>query len=202
LTLLDQVDRGSAFCCWRQFHLTRTTHHTGACGCLSALNGACQAETSSSVSKVAAVDHAVDAKVFSEILNLDDDEDQNFSRLLIIDFVELTKHTLDEMDACEDHYAASSDKWPTLSDRRSCREQKDFKQLGDKAGFLRGPCTTLGISKVGAICARIEQLTTESMSATLCDTAGLADRPLLMYIQLNLSRHQSRAPAQLWGNSA
>lgn len=52
------------------------------------------------LSKLPTIDHAVDARVFSDILDLDDDEDQNFSRSLVNDFVELTKHTLDEMDAC------------------------------------------------------------------------------------------------------
>jgi hypothetical protein len=50
--------------------------------------------------KLAEIDHAIDAKVFSNILDLDDNEDQNFSRSLVLDFIALAKHTLDEMDAC------------------------------------------------------------------------------------------------------
>lgn len=46
------------------------------------------------------LDYALDAKVFSNILDLDDDQDQNFSRSLVFDFIDLAKTTLDEMDAC------------------------------------------------------------------------------------------------------
>lgn len=49
---------------------------------------------------LAKVDHVLDAKIFSSILDLDDDEDQNFSRSLVFDFIALAKTTLDEMDSC------------------------------------------------------------------------------------------------------
>jgi hypothetical protein len=44
--------------------------------------------------------HAVDAIVFTNILESDDDEDQHFSQSLVFVFIELAKHTLDQMDAC------------------------------------------------------------------------------------------------------
>lgn len=49
---------------------------------------------------LAEIDYAIDARVFSSILDLDDDEDQNFSWSLVSEFIELAKKTLDEMDAC------------------------------------------------------------------------------------------------------
>lgn len=49
---------------------------------------------------LAKIDHAVNAKVFSDILDLDDDEDQNFSRSLVSDFITLAKTTINEMDNC------------------------------------------------------------------------------------------------------
>lgn len=61
---------------------------------------------------------------------------------------------------------------PTLSDDRGSRKRGDFKQLRDKAGFLRGPCDTMGIYKVEGSCARLERLATEGTSAAICDTAG------------------------------
>ncbi|KEQ68410.1 hypothetical protein M436DRAFT_21160, partial [Aureobasidium namibiae CBS 147.97] len=88
---------------------------------------------------LAKIDHALDAKVFSNILDLDDDEDQNFSRSLVFDFIDLAKQTLNEMDAC--------------------LEQKDFVRLRDRAAYLRGPCNTLGVYRMEETCARIEQLT-------------------------------------------
>lgn len=50
-------------------------------------------------SKLAEIGHAIDAEVFRNILDLDDNEDQNFSRSLVFDFIELARNTLDEMDA-------------------------------------------------------------------------------------------------------
>lgn len=52
------------------------------------------------LSKQAEINYAIDAKVFSNILDLDNNEDQNFSRSLVSDSIDLAKHTLDEMDAC------------------------------------------------------------------------------------------------------
>ena len=49
---------------------------------------------------LAKTDHAIDARVFSSILDLDDNEDQDFSWSLVSEFIDLAKKTLDEMDAC------------------------------------------------------------------------------------------------------
>jgi hypothetical protein len=51
------------------------------------------------LSKLAEIDYAIDAKIFSNILDLDDDDDKNFSRSLVFDFIELAKVALDDMDA-------------------------------------------------------------------------------------------------------
>jgi hypothetical protein len=122
------------------------------------------------LSKLAETDYAIDAKTFSIILDLDDDEDKNFSRSLVFDFIQLANVALDDMDAFLCVYSDRSKK--TTSDHRDSRAQKAFKQLGDKAGFLRGPCNSLGVYKMEGICARIEQSTTGSTRSTQCDTAG------------------------------
>jgi hypothetical protein len=51
------------------------------------------------LSKLAETDYAIDAKTFSIILDLDDDEDKNFSRSLVFDFIQLANVALDDMDA-------------------------------------------------------------------------------------------------------
>jgi osomolarity two-component system phosphorelay intermediate protein YPD1 len=71
------------------------------------------------------------------------------------------------MLACENHHDVEKQR-AIRSDHRRLREQEDFKQLRDKATFLRGPCNTLGIYKMEGTCARIEQATTESIGPTSC----------------------------------
>ncbi|KAI4746727.1 hypothetical protein E4T50_02978 [Aureobasidium sp. EXF-12298] len=120
----------------------------------------------------AQITHAIDAKVFSSILDLDDNEDQNFSWSLVFDFIELAKQTLDEMDAC-------------LS-----REQNDFKQLRDKATFLRGPFTTLGAYRMEGTCARIQQLVVEGTRATLDTAASLIQEARERFLVAEKALHQ------------
>ncbi|KEQ74378.1 hypothetical protein M436DRAFT_30802, partial [Aureobasidium namibiae CBS 147.97] len=81
----------------------------------------------------------INVTIFSDILELDDEDEQYFSRSLVCDYFTLAQRTFAEMDACLD--------------------DQDIKQLRSKAQFLRGPSATLGIYKVESICARIEQMT-------------------------------------------
>ncbi|KAG9545960.1 hypothetical protein KCU86_g12520, partial [Aureobasidium melanogenum] len=91
------------------------------------------------ISKLPELDYAIDVKIFREILELDDEDEQYFTRSLVCDFFALAQRTFAEMDAC--------------------LESQDIKQLWTKAQFLKGPSATLGIYKVESICARIEQMT-------------------------------------------
>ncbi|KAH0359107.1 hypothetical protein KCU65_g10120, partial [Aureobasidium melanogenum] len=91
------------------------------------------------ISKLPELDYAIDVKIFREILDLDDEDEQYFTRSLVCDFFALAQRTFAEMD--------------------ECLESQDIKQLWTKAQFLRGPSATLGIYKVESTCARIEQLT-------------------------------------------
>ncbi|KAG9634320.1 hypothetical protein KCU98_g16973, partial [Aureobasidium melanogenum] len=91
------------------------------------------------ISKLPELDYAIDVKIFREILELDDEDEQYFTRSLVCDFFTLAQRTFAEMDAC--------------------LESQDIKQLWTKAQFLRGPSATLGIYKVESTCARIEQMT-------------------------------------------
>ncbi|KAH0284679.1 hypothetical protein KCU62_g8160, partial [Aureobasidium sp. EXF-3399] len=91
------------------------------------------------ISKLPELDYAINVTIFSDILELDDEDEQYFSRSLVCDYFTLAQRTFAEMDACLD--------------------DQDIKQLRSKAQFLRGPSATLGIYKVESICARIEQMT-------------------------------------------
>lgn len=56
---------------------------------------------------------------------------------------------------------------PAFSDHRYIRHQKDFKQLGEKVAFLRGPCNTLGVYEMEGTFASIQQLVAEPARNTL-----------------------------------
>ncbi|THX08109.1 hypothetical protein D6D17_04416 [Aureobasidium pullulans] len=113
------------------------------------------------ISKLPELDYAVNVMIFRDILELDDEDEQYFTRSLVCDFFTLAQRTFLEMDAC--------------------LESQDVKQLWSKAQFLRGPSATLGIYKVESSCARIEQMTavtdtfqTEGDSKqTLCNSARI-----------------------------
>ncbi|CAD0115073.1 unnamed protein product [Aureobasidium uvarum] len=113
------------------------------------------------ISKLPELDYAVNVNVFRDILELDDEDEQYFTRSLVCDFFALTHRTFTEMDAC--------------------LESQDVKQLWSKARYLRGPSATLGIYKVELSCARIEQMTavadtfqTEGESrTTLCNSTRI-----------------------------
>lgn len=78
---------------------TGTLHRYPVVDCAHQM-GRVEQRRANQLSKLAEIDHAVDAKIFSNILDLDDNDDQNFSGSLVFDFIELARHTLDEMDAC------------------------------------------------------------------------------------------------------
>ncbi|KAI4724086.1 hypothetical protein E4T49_08186 [Aureobasidium sp. EXF-10728] len=99
------------------------------------------------VSKLPELDYAINIPIFREILELDDEDEQYFTRSLVCDFFALAQRTFTEMDAC------------LLTLIGWNREIQDVKQLWSKARFLRGPSATLGIYKVELSCARIEQMT-------------------------------------------
>lgn len=94
------------------------------------------------------------------------------------------------MLACENHYNVER-QLTTISDHRELREQKDLKQLKEKATFLRGPCNTLGVYKMEGTCARIEQATTESTGTTLCYTpASLLKETKERYLEAEKALNQ------------
>ncbi|KAG9661236.1 hypothetical protein KCU95_g19450, partial [Aureobasidium melanogenum] len=113
------------------------------------------------ISKLPELDYAIDVKIFREILELDDEDEQYFTRSLVCEFFALAQRTFAEMD--------------------ECLESQDIKQLWTKARFLRGPSATLGIYKVESTCARIEQLTVVAdtlqaegdSKSTLCNSSRI-----------------------------
>ncbi|KAI4734478.1 hypothetical protein E4T50_14996 [Aureobasidium sp. EXF-12298] len=46
------------------------------------------------------LEHAINVSIFSDILELDDEDEQYFSRSLVTDYFTLAQRTLTEMDTC------------------------------------------------------------------------------------------------------
>jgi osomolarity two-component system phosphorelay intermediate protein YPD1 len=52
------------------------------------------------ISKLPELDYAINVKIFREILELDDEDEQYFTRSLVCDYFTLAQRTFAEMDAC------------------------------------------------------------------------------------------------------
>jgi osomolarity two-component system phosphorelay intermediate protein YPD1 len=67
------------------------------------------------ISKLQELDYAINVTIFSDILELDDEDEQYFSRSLVCDFFVLAQRTFAEMDACLSVPANSTPLWMTLT---------------------------------------------------------------------------------------
>jgi osomolarity two-component system phosphorelay intermediate protein YPD1 len=52
------------------------------------------------ISNLPELEFAIDISIFSDILELDDEDEQYFTRSLVYDFFVLARRTLDEMNSC------------------------------------------------------------------------------------------------------
>jgi len=63
------------------------------------------------ISKLPELDYAINVTIFSDILELDDEDEQYFSRSLVCDYFTLAQRTFAEMDAC---LSVKHERSPTL----------------------------------------------------------------------------------------
>jgi len=101
---------------------------------------------------------SLDAAIFGQILEMDDDEDdRDFSRSIVFDFFTQAESTFHNMD--------------------SCLAKKDLKQLSDLGHFLKGSSATLGLTKVKDSCEKIQHLGAKKDETGTMD--GLDDKVCL-----------------------
>jgi len=79
---------------------------------------------------------SIDTATFEQILEMDDDEDRDFSKSIVFDFFTQAESTFDKMD--------------------SNLAQKDLAQLSALGHFLKGSSATLGLTKVKDACEKIQ----------------------------------------------
>lgn len=79
---------------------------------------------------------SIDEDTFEQILEMDDDDDREFSKSIVYDFFTQAQSTFEKMDAN--------------------LEKKDLKTLSELGHFLKGSSATLGLSKVKDSCEKIQ----------------------------------------------
>lgn len=94
---------------------------------------------------------SLDAATFEQILEMDDDEDRDFSRSIVFDFFSQAESTFEKMD--------------------SCLLKRDLAQLSALGHFLKGSSATLGLTKVKDSCEKIQHFGAKK------DETGTKDEP-------------------------
>jgi len=93
----------------------------------------------------------IDTTTFEQILEMDDDDDRDFSRSIVFDFFTQAEGTFNKMD--------------------SCLAKKDLAQLSALGHFLKGSSATLGLTKVKDSCEKIQHFGANK------DETGTNDEP-------------------------
>lgn len=96
-------------------------------------------------------DHIVDNATFGQILEMDDDEEREFSTAIVFGFFEQAESTFDEM---EENIMS-----------------KDLPALSSLGHFLKGSSATLGLRKVQDACEKIQHFGVKK------DESGTHDLP-------------------------
>ncbi|GES59408.1 histidine-phosphotransfer domain, HPT-domain-containing protein [Aspergillus terreus] len=97
------------------------------------------------------MEDCIDKNTFEQILEMDDDDDKEFSRGIVFGFFEQAESTFDKMEAA-------------LAD-------KDLLELSQLGHFLKGSSATLGLTKVKEACEKIQHFGARK------DETGTTDEP-------------------------
>ncbi|PUU72523.1 signal transduction histidine kinase [Tuber borchii] len=81
---------------------------------------------------------SIDRSVFDQILEMDDDEERDFSRTIVFGFMEQAEQSFKDME--------------------DSLKGKDLAQLSSLGHFLKGSSATLGLVKVQDYCEKIQNL--------------------------------------------
>lgn len=81
-------------------------------------------------------DDSIDVTTFEQILEMDDDDEREFSKGIVHGFLEQAESTFSEMDAS--------------------LEKKDLDTLSSLGHFLKGSSATLGLTQIKQSCEKIQ----------------------------------------------
>jgi osomolarity two-component system phosphorelay intermediate protein YPD1 len=93
----------------------------------------------------------IDSATFDQILEMDDDDQKEFSKSIVYDFFTQAQGTFDKMD--------------------TQLQKKDLAQLSSLGHFLKGSSATLGLNKVRDSCEKIQHYGSRK------DETGQRDEP-------------------------
>lgn len=107
----------------------------------------------------------VDREVFDQILEMDEDDEREFSSGIVLGFLDQAESTFKSMDvalyASQSHHAAG-----VLN--RKYRKARNLTELSHLGHFLKGSSATLGFNKVKDECEKIQRKSTGlTLHATL-----------------------------------
>jgi len=94
---------------------------------------------------------SIDALTFEQILEMDDDDEREFSRSIVFGFFEQAEQTFTKMD--------------------DAVKERDLAQLSSLGHFLKGSSATLGLTKVKDSCEKLQHY------GQMKDAAGTTDEP-------------------------
>jgi osomolarity two-component system, phosphorelay intermediate protein YPD1 len=98
----------------------------------------------------ALTDDFLDATTFEQLLEMDDDDERDFSKGIVWNYFEQVKNSFAPIE--EGMYESS-----TLKDTANCASRKrDFQALSSLGHFLKGSSAAVGLIKLKASCEKIQ----------------------------------------------
>ena len=100
-----------------------------------------------------------DYNTFEQILEMDDDDDREFSKEIVYSFFSQAESTIEEMKQGVYELSIPHKVWSLLPNVSMCyRKARDLPKLSSLGHFLKGSSATLGLTKIKDACEAIQHL--------------------------------------------
>lgn len=112
----------------------------------------------------------IDSSAFEQILEMDDDDDRDFSKGIVFGFFDQAVTTFDKMEKAM-YVGSTSSLLPGTFSDTSHSSEKDLPELSSLGHFLKGSSATLGLTHVKDGCEKIQHFGAGK------DETGTSDEP-------------------------
>jgi osomolarity two-component system phosphorelay intermediate protein YPD1 len=119
--------------------------------------------------KLSDVKDIIDESTFEQILEMDDEDDRDFSKGIVYGFFDQAKATFKKME--DELYVLCHFLFSEITSNFPNRKEKNLKELSSLGHFLKGSSATLGLTKVKDSCEKIQHYGAGK------DEAGVVDEP-------------------------
>ncbi|KAJ5832994.1 hypothetical protein N7474_001305 [Penicillium riverlandense] len=119
--------------------------------------------------KLSDVKDIIDESTFEQILEMDDEDDRDFSKGIVYGFFDQAKSTFKKME--DELYVLCYPLFSEITSNSPNRKKKNLKELSSLGHFLKGSSATLGLTKVKDSCEKIQHYGAGK------DEAGVVDEP-------------------------